>query len=68
MPHPSLQRDDIHPIPQMVCGKGVPELMEEEILAIGPFRTFVAVFRDTLSTIQFSSVGNTFYNALSSSC
>ena len=46
----------------MVCGKGVPELMEEEILAIGPFRTFVAVFCDTLSTIQFSSVGDTFYN------
>jgi hypothetical protein len=36
--------------------------MEEEIPAIGPFGTFVAVFCDTLSTIQFSSVGDTFYN------
>jgi hypothetical protein len=42
----------------MVGGKGVPKLIEEKILAMWTFGTFVAVFRDTLFAIEFGAMGN----------
>ena len=59
MSHPILQRLNIADvILQVARGKRVPEFVQEEIRAIWPFRTLVAVLRNALPTIQFRAEGD----------
>ena len=58
MAHPVLQRPDVDAMPQMLCCKSVPELVEEEMPAVRPFGAFVSVFGDALSAVQFGALGH----------
>ncbi len=58
MAHPRLKRADVHTVPQVLGGKCVAELVQEEVLAVRPFSALVAVLRNALSTIQLRPVSN----------
>jgi len=62
MAHPRLKRADVHTVPQVLGGKCVAELVQEEVLAVRPFRALVAVLRNALSTIQLRPVGDPLHN------
>lgn len=47
---------------QVLGRKGVPEFMQEEVLAVRPLGTAIAMSREALTTVEFGPLGNTFYD------
>src|SRR5208282_5981887 len=58
MPHPALQCPNVDAVPQVLCCESMAELVEEEMSAIRPLGTFVSVFGDALSAVQFGALGH----------
>ena len=56
--HPGLKCPDVHPVTQVLGGKRVAELVQEEVVAVRAFRALVAVLRNALSTIQLRPVSD----------
>ncbi len=57
-----MQRSNVDTVAKVFSGKGVPELVEEEVLAMRSFGTLVAVFGHALSAIQVGAAGHALHN------
>ena len=62
MAHPRLKRADVHTVPQMLGGKCVAELVQEEVLAVRSLSALIAVLGNALSTIQLRPVSDPLHN------
>jgi hypothetical protein len=54
-PHPALQRTDVDAKSQVLGCESVAKLVEEEMPAVRALDTFVSMFRDALTTVQFGA-------------
>ena len=62
MAHPCLKRPDVYTVSQVLGGKCVAELVQEEVLAVRSLSALIAMLRNALSTIQFRPVSDPLHN------